>query len=195
MHTNSVSTQDRLIRPWAHPRGLLGHLAGIEMSVGRRGDVGLALELLGLVDGARVIEVGCGPGVTAHALAKAVGSGSVTAVDPSRAMLDQARLRNRRAVATGHVQLLQGAAEALPADGPFTHYLSMYTAGYWVSIERGLQEARRVLALGGLLAIGARRLERVAEIAELARATGFATVVSGERAIGRRRVGVVTAIA
>jgi ubiquinone/menaquinone biosynthesis C-methylase UbiE len=196
MTSTSISSRDRLVRPWSHPRGLLGHLAGLEMSVGRHRDVALALELLDLADGARVIEVGCGPGVMARALSTAVGSGSVTAIEPSTAMLAQARLRNRSAVAAGRVRLLEGRAEALPLDGGlFTHYLSTYTTSHWSSIASGLREARRVLEPAGRLVIGTRRPESIAEIEDLAHAAGFAAVAGGERTLGRRQVGVVTATA
>jgi ubiquinone/menaquinone biosynthesis C-methylase UbiE len=171
---------------------VLGHLAGLEMSVGKRPSVTLALELLGPLDGAHVIEVGCGPGVVTKALASTVETGSVTGIDPSGAMLAQARVRNRAGLAAGRVRLVAGTAEALPAEpGEFTHYLSMHSIGFWSSVERGLAEAQRVLAPGGRLVILSRH--GLATSLEAVATAGFDCIAEGERALGRRRIAMLTA--
>jgi ubiquinone/menaquinone biosynthesis C-methylase UbiE len=190
-----------LIANWGHPSGLLGHLAGLEMSVGKRPTIELALNLLALADDARVVEVGCGPGVAIKALAASAPSGSVTGIDPASEMRTQARLRNRAAVNAGRVTVLAGSAEALPVDGTavFTHYLSMYSVAFWQSVERGLREAHRVLVPGGRLVIITRPARHAApasraeQIAQLGRAVGFDEIAAGERSLGRRRVELVTA--
>jgi ubiquinone/menaquinone biosynthesis C-methylase UbiE len=171
------------------------------MSVGKRPAVDLALDLLDLSDAARVVEVGCGPGVATKALAARTPSGSVTGIDPSPSMLAQARLRNRAAVAAGRVQLLTGRAETLPVQesAVFTHYLSMYSAGFWESVHDGLREARRVLVPDGRLVILVRPTKAPApmslaeRIAELARSVGFDGAAAETRRLGRRAVDVVQA--
>jgi SAM-dependent methyltransferase len=192
---------NRMIANWGHPSGLLGHLAGLEMSVGKRPTIELALELLRLPDDARVVEIGCGPGVAIKALAARVPSGSVTGIEPSSEMRTQARLRNRAAVNAGRVTVLAGSAEALPVDGTavFTHYLSMYSVAFWQSVERGLREARRVLAPGGRLVIIARPARHAApasraeQIAQVGRAVGFDEIEAGERNLAGGRAELVTA--
>jgi ubiquinone/menaquinone biosynthesis C-methylase UbiE len=76
--------------------------------------------------------------------------------------------------------------------GLFTHYLSMYSIGFWDSVERGLQEARRVLVAGGRLVILARTAAHAGRIAAVARAVGFDDVEAGRRLAGRRPVEIVT---
>ncbi len=58
-----------------------------------------ALSFAGARPGEHVLDVGCGAGTTALALAEAVAPGSVTAIDISRPMLDVARAR---AAEAGH---------------------------------------------------------------------------------------------
>jgi ubiquinone/menaquinone biosynthesis C-methylase UbiE len=194
-------SKDRLTEAWAHPRGVAGHLAGLEMSVGKRPAVDLALDLMDLAGAARVVEVGCGPGVATKALAARAPHGSVTGIDPSPVMLAQARLRNRAAIAAGRVRLLTGRAETLPVDASaeFTHYLSMYSAGFWESIHDGLREAHRVLVPSGRLVILVRPAKAPApmslaeRIADLARSVGFDGAAADRRRLGRRGVDVVQA--
>jgi SAM-dependent methyltransferase len=87
------------------------------------------------------IEIGVGSGRFAAPLGVRMG------VDPSAAMLAQARLRG--------IEAVQGVAENLPfADGSFDHALVVTTICFVDSPARMLDEARRVLKPGGRLVIG-----------------------------------------
>ena len=87
------------------------------------------------------IEIGVGSGRFAAPLGVQVG------VDPSAAMLAQARLRG--------IEAVQGVAENLPfADGSFDHALVVTTICFVDSPAGMLAEARRVLKPGGRLVIG-----------------------------------------
>jgi ubiquinone/menaquinone biosynthesis C-methylase UbiE len=68
----------------------------------------------------RVLDVGCGPGVTLHLLAEQACHGFVAGVDPSDVMLRQASRRNRPAVEQGRVELIRATDAQLPyPDGSF----------------------------------------------------------------------------
>ena len=77
-----------------------------------------SMELLALVAGEEVLEVGCGTGIFLPRLAEAVGaSGRIIGLDLSPAFVEQARGRTRE---TRWIQVDQGDLYALPyADTSF----------------------------------------------------------------------------
>jgi ubiquinone/menaquinone biosynthesis C-methylase UbiE len=97
--------------------------------------------------GRRVLEVGCGTGRLAAALAERA-SAKVWAVDPSPEMLAVARGRAPRAVA-----FKQAGAEALPfKDGWFERAVAMLVV-HVLDRPRAFAEVRRVLGTEGRLAL------------------------------------------
>ena len=106
------------------------------------------LGLLGDVVGKRIIEIGCGGGQNAIALAK--WGATCVGVDPSPAQIAHAR---RLALENGvDVQFIVGVAEDLSAftDAHFDIALSSYAFDYVTDLRRAYDEAWRVLEPGGL---------------------------------------------
>jgi len=102
---------------------------------------------LGDLAGRRVLDVACGTGRTAAALAAEHGA-TVTAVDGSPEMAGVARER-----APEGVTVIQARAEALPfADAAFER-VTMEEAVHLVDRARALPELARVLEPGGLAAV------------------------------------------
>jgi ubiquinone/menaquinone biosynthesis C-methylase UbiE len=97
--------------------------------------------------GRRVLEVGCGTGRLAAALA-AREHCRVWGVDPSPEMLEVARSR-----AGTDVGLRRAEAEALPFRADWFERVVMRLVVHLVDRRLALAEARRVLASGGRLAI------------------------------------------
>ncbi len=135
--------------PFALPRGMLGRLAGNIMA--RTDDQ--HREIVALLDpepGARICEIGYGPGQLIRLLTERDRSLRIAGVDPSRVMRDQAIAANRGAVAEGRVDLRLGAAAALPfADASFDIVLAVNNAPIWPDLCAGLREMRRVLRPSG----------------------------------------------
>jgi SAM-dependent methyltransferase len=102
---------------------------------------------LGDLRGRRVLEVGCGTGMLAAALAERA-SAKVWAVDPSEAMLDVARAR-----VPSNVGLKLAHAEALPfRDGWFERAVGRVVV-HLLDRPRAFAELRRVLAADGRLVL------------------------------------------
>ena len=97
----------------------------------------------GLIEGSRVLDVGCGPG---HSLAWLAESFQVCGLDLAQAMLALAAARAPQAL------LVQGSAEALPfASASFDGILAECVLSLCRKQEVALAEIERVLRRGGLL--------------------------------------------
>lgn len=91
----------------------------------------------------RVLDVGCGPGHTA--LLFATKAREVVALDPTQAMLDEAR-RLAAARSLGNIRFEQATAEDIPFDASsFDRVVSRQSAHHWSAIDRAMAEIGRVL--------------------------------------------------
>jgi SAM-dependent methyltransferase len=107
----------------------------------------------GDLGGRRVLDVGCGTGRVAAALADR--GAAVWAVEPSAEMLVVARHH----VAGKRVELQQGRAEALPFEAGAFERALMRLVVHLVDRDRALQEVARVLDAKGRLVVATFRRE------------------------------------
>lgn len=101
--------------------------------------------------GARVLEVGCGPGYLALRLARRHGL-AVTGLDLDPAMIDRARMNADRAPGGGDRRpaFQVGDVAALPfPDGSFDLVVSTLSMHHWADPAAGLAEIGRVLRPDG----------------------------------------------
>lgn len=104
-----------------------------------------------LVEGERVLDVACGTGDLALALA-GVGRASITGVDFCRPMLELAT--RKAATAAEKIPFIEGDALRLPfADATFGVVSIGFGLRNLAGVEEGLRELRRVLKADGRIAI------------------------------------------
>jgi SAM-dependent methyltransferase len=97
------------------------------------------IERVGLEDGDRALDVGCGPGALLAALADRLGADHVAGVEPSPPFAEMARQRVPGAEVRG------GSAEELSsADRTFDVVLSQLVVNFMTDARRGVQEMTRV---------------------------------------------------
>ncbi|HPI94171.1 MAG TPA: methyltransferase domain-containing protein [Deltaproteobacteria bacterium] len=110
-------------------------------------------EGLDLTDGARVLDVGTGPGYAALHVAKRHPSSTVFGIDFSPMQVRAAERRRRRR-GIGNCSFTKANAMQLPFDsGSFGAAVSVGSIKHWPDACRGLREMGRVLRPGGQLCI------------------------------------------
>jgi ubiquinone/menaquinone biosynthesis C-methylase UbiE len=100
---------------------------------------------------ARLLDVACGPGIVAEALASVAGE--IAGVDATPEMVARARERLKRAGAA-HASFREGTAEALPfLDASFDAVVTRLSLHHFPRVPAALAEMRRVLGAGGRLVV------------------------------------------
>ncbi|MDX2380212.1 MAG: class I SAM-dependent methyltransferase [Acidimicrobiia bacterium] len=138
------------------PRGPLGHLAGRIMSK-RSSNAERSrwtVDLLELTPGARVLEVGFGPGLGVEAALSVAPDVYVVGLDHSSTMRKSAARRNDVAVRDGRLTLRVGDAQSPPSDlGTFDAIFSCNVWLFWADPVATLSGLAAQLEPGGQLAV------------------------------------------
>ena len=103
----------------------------------------------------RVLEIGFGPGIAIRELGRLARKGYVCGIDHSELMLRLAKRFNAEALRRGVVDLRLGSVlEDLPAfDEPFDKILAVNATMFWREPVAPLEDLRRLLWSGGLIAV------------------------------------------
>lgn len=136
---------ERLWRPLG-ARVLMGAIGP-----GTEGEHRMALEMLGIAPGDRVLDVGCGPGNFSRDFARATGDGGfVVGLDASATMLATAVRRG----GGGNLAYVRGDAAALPFAAASFDAVCCFAALYLIEEPmKAIEEIVRVLAPGGRVAL------------------------------------------
>jgi ubiquinone/menaquinone biosynthesis C-methylase UbiE len=136
------------------PTGILGRLVGNFMARGNEYEVVWTVALLNVQANDHVLEIGFGPGIGIQLVSEKATNGLTAGVDLSQTMVQVAYKRNSAAIQAGRVELKQGDVAALPyGDDSFDKAFAIHSIYFWPKPTQGLQELRRILKPGGLLAM------------------------------------------
>jgi SAM-dependent methyltransferase len=190
-------------RQLGNPSGLTGRAVGYLLNRAALETKERALELLDLDPDHRVLEIGFGGGGTLEALHELVPTGLAAGIEISDTMVQAARVRFRREIAAGHVEVSSASVARIPVDdASFDRALAINTVYFWEDPLLGLEEIARVLKPGGMLLLGIgekQAMERMPwvrhgfrifeprELEDLLQSAGFRDIrcQAGEGAIGR----------
>lgn len=118
------------------------------------------VDALPLEPHSRVLEIGCGPGAAARAVAARLDTGHVLAIDRSASAVAQASAAGAREIAAGRMSVRQVAAEDLvlqageePYDIVFATRVGALDGRHPTAGERALQRIARATTVGARLFI------------------------------------------
>jgi SAM-dependent methyltransferase len=141
----------------------LGSVASLEER-GRSGYIAIVrqlLDLLAIVPGETVLELGCGSGVIMRELARrTAGANRLIGVDRSPYLLNEARKLAHRAGLAERFELVEGSGEALPVPAASIDVALSSTVLEEGDAERMLAELVRVTRPGGRLGVVVRAVDR-----------------------------------
>lgn len=144
-----------IARQSGRPSGWLGAIIGRIMARETADANRVALDLLALDAGDRLLDVGCGHGAALRTAAEIVTEGFLAGVDHSEVMLRMAERGNALLIANGRMELKLADSRRIPyPDGRFNKAVSMHTIYFWAEPAAHLREISRVLSPGGRLVLG-----------------------------------------
>jgi SAM-dependent methyltransferase len=126
LETRRLNLQKRIVAQFRKPHGLAGSLAGWIMA-NRASNIARnkwTVSLLSLAPGARVLEIGCGPGIGLGAVLSAAPDSHVTGLDHSELMITRATKRLANAQKSDRLELVCGELENLPKGPGFNAIFS-----------------------------------------------------------------------
>jgi SAM-dependent methyltransferase len=171
---------------FGRPSGLLGNIAGFMMAQtpSNLDRARWTLSLLDVQPGDRVLEVGFGPGLAIELVSKIVTQGFIAGIDHSDEMVKHATRRNSSGVHSGRIVLTQASASNPPVfDAPFDKIFTINSIHFWNDPVACLENLRKLLRPGGVIAVTLQPRTRAAtdattaalgeEIAEKLRRAGY----------------------
>jgi len=109
----------------------------------------LFVEFVGVRDGEKVLDVGCGTGALSETLTKVTNASKIVGIDPSNSFIEYARTH----ITDPRLTFEVGKAETLPfPDNSFDRAMDLLVVTFMRDAQKAAQEKRRVTRSGGVVA-------------------------------------------
>ena len=137
------------------PEGLGGKIMVKGMNSGAHAKLAAwGLSHLTIAEDAAVLDAGCGGGANVNRLLGKVPKGHVTGLDYSEISVEESRKVNRKEVAAGRCEIVQGDVSNLKFQKEsFDLVTAFETVYFWPDIEKTFEGIRDVLKPGGVFFI------------------------------------------
>ena len=111
---------------------------------------GWMLDIVGASDGDRILDIGCGGGMTLKRLSSQVLNGSLVGLDYSPLAIEESAKLNGEDVSTGKLKLVEASVCDMPlTSNNYDKAVSVESFYFWGDHETALKEINRVLKPGG----------------------------------------------
>jgi ubiquinone/menaquinone biosynthesis C-methylase UbiE len=127
----------------------VGEAYEVEMGRWSRQLAPLFVEFVGVRDGEKALDVGCGTGSLSATLAKITRASKIVGIDPSKGFIEYARTQ----VSDPRVSFEVGDAQALAyPDESFDRCMALLVVNFIADAPKAMNEMRRVTKSGRLVA-------------------------------------------
>ena len=134
----------------AKPSGILGRVMIAGMNIFHARVAHWGMSRLNIPEPSEIAELGCGGGKNIRDLLTKYPHAKVTGVDYSPLSLEKAREYNKKMIASGRCEVVEGDVSALAFnDCSFDLATAFETIYFWPGLEKCFAEVRRVLKDGG----------------------------------------------
>lgn len=141
-------------KQYGHPQGLLGTYIGEKMVRQHKPETLWTIELLNIVAGERVLELGCGAGYAMKHILHQTLAEQVVGLDLSPTIIRSAAIRNKKALKADRAKFVHANVNKLPfQDCHFDRVFSIHAIYFWDDLAPTLSEIHRVLKPGGYFII------------------------------------------
>ena len=108
------------------------------------------LDIVGASDGDRILDIGCGGGMTLKRLSSQVLNGSLVGLDYSPLAIEESAKLNGEDVSTGKLKLVEASVCDMPlTSNNYDKVVSVESFYFWGDHVTALKEINRVLKPGG----------------------------------------------
>jgi len=149
-----MSIMSKLLNQWRKPTGWLGRAAVWAMNISHSKLTDWGLKHIAIEKQWKILDVGCGGGMTVHKLAGIATEGKVYGIDFSEESVTVSQRTNKRLIKMGCVEIRHGSVSCLPfSDNMFDLVTAVDSHYYWSDLTADMREVLRVLKPGGKLMI------------------------------------------
>jgi SAM-dependent methyltransferase len=143
-----------IMKQCRRPEGWLGRIMVLWLNLIHSSLTDWGLTHIEFAEDATILDVGCGGGRTIRKLAEIASAGNIVGIDYSEDAVAVSRRTNRTLIETGRVEVRRGTVYSLPfPDDAFDLVTAIETHYFWPNLADDLQEVKRVLNPGGVLAV------------------------------------------
>lgn len=101
-----------------------------------------------------ILDIGCGGGMMISLLAEKFPRAMIAGIDISETAVEYARRHNEGLISSGRCRIDRASVSSIPySDGMFDLVVSCESYFFWPDLTRDMEEACRVIALGGRILI------------------------------------------
>lgn len=100
----------------------------------------------------QVLEIGCGHGIAVSLICEKLSSGKITAIDQSEKMIERAKHRNQRCIASGRAEFQSVSLYEVNFTGQqFNKIFAVNVNVFWLKPARELRVIKQILMPEGVL--------------------------------------------
>lgn len=133
------------------PEGVAGEEMLARMNESHYEVTGWALDLWKIQENDRILDIGCGGGMTLKRMSEQAKQGHLTGVDYSSVSVQESKKLNETDVKSGKMDIIEASVEAMPfADDTFDKIITVESFYFWPDPAENLKEVYRVLKKEGI---------------------------------------------